>query len=148
MGKEYQSIEEKVWHNIVDSKTFKAGKETLKLMITGLYGGISTPFRIPTFIRKMKIAEIYIDRYKTQHISHDGIGPHVISGMAGILGDVIGLGYTIHQAFHQNHAPLIILGSALAITNAASGIYESARAPKRLEQVVEKPAEQPAPVTQ
>jgi len=116
MTEKYKSVEQRIWDSV---------EPNLGLVLKGFYGICATPFRIPTFVRKMNKDQTIMDR--STHTLADVL--FLSCGIAlGVWSSMVALPiYCANEISKNNYAPAIATAATLAVTNIASGVYESIR---------------------
>ena len=137
---EYKSVEQRIWDSAVGVLAESFVKST--------YGTFVSQFRIPTTIRKAANEQLWVESGKQQDRFMSGDKPKESSVLGTAFGviSVIGLDYLIINYLkvsnsQQDYLPLALTAGAFALTNLASGIYETSkliRDKRRLEKQVEQ----------
>lgn len=125
---EYESIEEKVTKPVMKFSSY---------FIPIAYGILATPFRIPTFLRKLECEQTLANKISQKDEENNiyTIRLGMASGMLGLLGIA---SYLTKEAINGNYTPAITTGITLTATNVISGVYELGKSLKRHRSEVEK----------
>jgi hypothetical protein len=115
---EYQSIEMKIADSLKPAGNF------FHDAIQCFYGAIASPFRIPTFIRKLTNEQIPYWKTKSVNLVQTG------GSAVGCFVDILGFSSVYLETKEGNYIPLAVLVG----TNLLSGIYELGRLSKSQEE--------------
>lgn len=124
MSKEYRSTEQKVLSWL--RRNTETTRGFVSRFVPAFYGAAVLPLRVPTFIRKDGNEQTYNTRVNTSGPGEDE--GRIWGGTLGLFADAVGLFYIGSEAYNGNFLPLTIVGGVVIATNAASGIFEAARA--------------------
>jgi hypothetical protein len=135
-----RSFEQEIWEDKITpvlKPVYNFSINFIKGLLPASYGTFATPFRIPTFMRRADSNGLPFHRIKSQEKleqSHgaSGVIGHsaglVTGGVAGVVGLSYVTSYCISQATNGNYIPACTALGLLALTNTASGVFESNRA--------------------